>query len=139
MARGLLQPLNDRRSNVRNLSDLELYAGAGDGNRTRTISLGIKRERPLSAPRCYSCTSGPRKCPRGAPESCPVQQVCETNVRGNYRIVRQALVPGTWPSSLAKLGSWIGGPTGIGASNYVPAVMMTTLSCYTTVNPSGSL
>jgi hypothetical protein len=28
--------------------------GAGDGNRTRTISLGIKRERPLSASPCYS-------------------------------------------------------------------------------------
>jgi hypothetical protein len=42
MARDPFQLLNDRRSSVRkNLSDLDLYVGAGDGNRTRTISLGI--------------------------------------------------------------------------------------------------
>jgi hypothetical protein len=40
MARGPLQPL--KRPKVQRsetLSDLDLYVGAGDGNRTRTISL----------------------------------------------------------------------------------------------------
>ena len=56
--------------------------GAGDGNRTRTISLGIKRERPMSASPSCSCTSGPRICPASAPESSAVRPVCETHVRG---------------------------------------------------------
>jgi len=42
MARDPLQPLNDRRSSVRKkLPDPDFYIGAGDGNRTPTISLGI--------------------------------------------------------------------------------------------------
>jgi hypothetical protein len=42
MARGLRQPLNDRRSSVRKASPTWRFTfGAGDGNRTRTISLGI--------------------------------------------------------------------------------------------------
>jgi hypothetical protein len=45
-------------------------------------------KRPLSSSSCYSCTSDPRTCPMGALESSPVRQVCETSVRGNYRIRR---------------------------------------------------
>jgi hypothetical protein len=44
----------------------------------------------------------------GAPESSPVQQVCETNVRGNCRTRVQALVPGASARNLAKLESSVG-------------------------------
>ena len=79
--------------------------GAGDGNRTRTISLGIKRERPMSASPSCSCTSGPRICPASAPESSAVRPVCETHVRGTTASGDQVLAPGTSASSPAKTGS----------------------------------
>jgi hypothetical protein len=76
--------------------------GAGDGNRTRTISLGTKLGRPLSAAPCYSCMSDPRVCPMWAAESSPVRQVCETNVRENGRAVPADAGQGLW---LARLTS----------------------------------
>jgi hypothetical protein len=61
-------------------AELGLRGGAGDENRTRTISLGTRSGSLLSAPSCYSCTSGPVTRPAGATESGPVRTVCETNV-----------------------------------------------------------
>jgi len=83
----LALPFTNKAQARRTTSDPGLHGGAGDGNRTRTISLGIKRVRPLSASPCYSCTSGPRACPTGTPESSPVRPVCETNVRGRPEMI----------------------------------------------------
>src|SRR5580658_3408233 len=65
--------------------ELGLRVRAGDENRTRTISLGTKPERPLSPHPCYSCTSGPPRCPADAPEYGPIRTVCETSVRRGAR------------------------------------------------------
>jgi hypothetical protein len=62
-------------------ADLAFYLGASDEDRTRTISLGTRPERPPSPPACYSCTSGPLARPPGTPQSGLVRTVCETNVR----------------------------------------------------------
>jgi hypothetical protein len=70
------------------LPDLGLCVRAGDENRTRTISLGTRPDRPLSAHACYSCMSGPLRCPADAPESGPVRTVCETSVRRGARMIK---------------------------------------------------
>jgi hypothetical protein len=90
-----------RSGHARLMSDLEhgsccfdhdperaLHGGAGDENRTRTISLGTRPERPLSALACYTCTSGPSRRPTDAPESGPVRTVCETSVRRRARMIK---------------------------------------------------
>jgi hypothetical protein len=81
MARGPMKAPRTTKAQARDtVSDPGLHMRAGDENRTRTISLGTRPERPLSAPACYSCTSGPPRCPANAPESGPVRTVCETTV-----------------------------------------------------------
>jgi hypothetical protein len=65
----------------------DTWRGAGDENRTRTISLGTQREHSLGAAACYSRTSRPFTCPASALESGPVRTVCETSVRRSVRMI----------------------------------------------------
>jgi hypothetical protein len=84
--------------------------GPGSGSVTPTCGFVLERvtgiepalsawessgERPLSVSPCYSCTSGSRACPTGAPESGSVRPVCETDVRETAFAGPRAPTPST--------------------------------------------
>ena len=81
--RHVIAPWQTGRRAHKQASDLEVHNLERVTGINPHYQLGIRRERPLSAFPCYSCTSRPRTYLVGAPESSPVQPVCETNVRGD--------------------------------------------------------